>query len=270
MRVPAGPIITLTTDFGLTDAYVAAMKGVILSIAPGAQIVDVSHDVEPQNIREAGFLLESVLPHFPEGTAHVVVVDPGVGTERLPIAMRLPGAYLVGPDNGVLPASLARLGLVDPCSGAVSAPAEAVELRNRELFSGTVSATFHGRDIFAPVAAHLASGTPLSTLGPSLQRLVTLPAQHPLQEETLIRGEVIHVDHFGNLITNIRGEDVPRSIAVEIGGAVVQGLVRTYQERELAALVGSTGYVEIAERNGNAARRLRAHVGAAVCIRPAP
>lgn len=270
MPVPAGRIITLTTDFGLTDAYVAAMKGVILSIMPEAQIVDVSHGVTPQHIREAGLLVDSVLPFFPDGTVHVVVVDPGVGTARLPVALQVPGAYLVGPDNGVLPASTASLGAVDMSSGRLSADAVAVEIRNPEFMARTVSTTFHGRDIFAPTAAHILSGVPLSELGPRVERLQTLPLPAPTMEDTSIRGEIVHVDHFGNLITNIPGNVIPASLAVEIVDQEIRGLARTYQEQELAALVGSSGYLEIARRNGSAAELLGAGTGTPVRVSPLP
>lgn len=266
MPVPDPGCITLTTDFGLVDPYVAAMKGVILGIAPRCAIVDVSHEIPPQHVAGAGFMLESVLPYFPAGTVHVVVVDPGVGTERLPIAVETPSGFLVGPDNGCMTSPLVALSVLDARTGRLLTGARAVRIDKRAMMGLVVSSTFHGRDIFAPVAARIASGAKLEAVGPALSRLTVLPSVEPVTAGDLIRGEIIHVDRFGNLISNIRGSAVSPDADVTIEGHTLHGLTTTYQERDLSALVGSTGYVEIAARNGSAAGLLGLGVGASVLI----
>lgn len=261
-------IITLTTDFGLTDGYVGAMKGVMLSIAPEARLVDISHEIGPGNIRQAAFVLSSVTPYFPEGTIHVAVVDPGVGSARRAIAARTSRAILIAPDNGLLSLCLA------------DQPAEIRQLVNPRYHLPQVSATFHGRDIFAPVAAHLATGAAFDDLGPPVTDAVTLALPAVIRDaEGVWRGEVLHVDRFGNLITNFFHFPpstfcLPPSafhlLAIEIGQHRIYGLARTYADRapgELLALIGSSGYLEIAVRDGNAAQVLGAQVGDAVLVR---
>ncbi|RLC85831.1 MAG: hypothetical protein DRI79_10855, partial [Chloroflexi bacterium] len=186
------PLVTLTTDFGTADGYVGTMKGVILSIAPDAQLVDISHEIAPQNVRQAAYVLYTAYPFFPPHTVHLVVVDPGVGSARRPIALRTPAGYFVGPDNGVFSYVMAR------------EPVEAlVELRDPRYRLPQVSHTFHGRDVFAPAAAHLAAGVPITALGPPVLDPVTFPP--PCLEITPegITGEVLHADRFGNVITSI-------------------------------------------------------------------
>ncbi len=256
-------IITLTTDFGTEDPYVGIMKGVILGIAPEATIVDLSHGVPPQDVRRASFLISSAVPYFPPGTIHVVVVDPGVGSERRPIALQTQRASYVAPDNGVLTLVLHR----EPAT-------RIVHLTNARYWLPMVSATFHGRDVFAPVAAHLARGVPLDELGEPIDEIVTLPLLQPTcQADGSIVGHIQHIDHFGNCITDIPAEMVAStaSITVEVAGHRIHGLAPTYAAvapGNLVALIGSAGYLEVAIREGNAARQLGIEVGERVVIRP--
>ncbi len=268
-------IITLTTDFGTEDSYVAAMKGVILSINPHATIVDVTHAAPPQDVCAAAFALTGAVRYFPSGTVHVVVVDPGVGSERRPIAIEFGGNFFVGPDNGVLTQAVGLFSTsgkdwhVSTEIKVEHTPGEAVftavHLTNRKFWRPTVSSTFHGRDIFAPVAAHLSKGVPLSELGQPINDLVTLKWPQPIEKDDELVGEIIHIDRFGNLITNILewrvADGRPR---IEICGKQIDGLRKTYTEverGELVALVGSSSFLEIAVREGNAAQTLGAKMG---------
>lgn len=266
-------IITLTTDFGLEDAYVAAMKGVILSLAPKATLVDVSHQVPPQDVFRAALLLESFLPYYPADAIHLLVVDPGVGTERRPLAARTPQGFFVAPDNGVLTPALAH--------GGESILVHLTETRyfRPSVSEGTAcyAPTFHGRDIFAPVAAHLARGVPVEALGQVVSDPVLLNMPQATRASPGVwLAEVIHVDRFGNLITSLRKEDLeghPQEWAFEIGGRHLSGLHRTYSEvavGQLLALTGSTGRIEIAQREGHAARALGLGTGARVIARHFP
>jgi len=272
--VPAQAIITLTSDFGLTDPYVAAMKGVILSLNPNAVIVDVSHAVRPQRIEQGAFLLESARPYFPAHAVHVAVVDPGVGTARRGLALRTPLGVFVGPDNGVLSPTLAdeiRKGAGEG-GGRVSLPAgiAGVELTNPRYHQLPVSDTFHGRDVFAPAAAHLSLGVALAELGETVADVFVLP---PFRARRLpdgpLAGRVIHVDGFGNLITDVRADDLPPAeMTVELRGRAVKGLRRTYAEGTgLTALVGSSGFLEIALPGGSAAAETGADIGEPVTVR---
>jgi S-adenosyl-L-methionine hydrolase (adenosine-forming) len=255
------PIITLTTDFGLEDAYVGVMKGVILGITPEARIVDISHAIGAQRVAEGTFILQAAYPFFSTGTIHVAVVDPGVGTSRLPLAIATPSGIFVGPDNGLFAPILHELGLADS-TGALRRGATVVQITNPAARLPSVSATFHGRDIFAPAAAHLARGLPISDLGPPVQSIQAPPETEPVRDsEGITRGAVIHIDHFGNAVTNIRGASLAGSEIVIAGGREIGRLVRTYGEGRVMALVGSTGLVEIAVRNGNAAEQLGLQVG---------
>ncbi|HXQ94595.1 MAG TPA: SAM-dependent chlorinase/fluorinase [Thermoplasmata archaeon] len=256
------PLVTLTTDIGW--AYAAQMKAVLARRAPNARVVDIAHDVPPQGIREAAFLLGHIAPQFPPGTIHVAVVDPGVGGQRAPMAVRTSdGSFLIGPDNGVL--SLA----CDALGGGTAVRLDAGTL----VRSGRPSATFEGRDVFAPAAAALASGRPFARLGPvhELRRL-TLPV--PKRRATTISGEVVHVDVFGNAITNIPTADLPAGVArvsLRLGRfrASAVPVWRTYEDGPLGALgvLGSSfGYLEVASRNRSAARRARIAPGARVTV----
>lgn len=251
------------TDFGLTDPYVGVMKGVILNIAPDAALVDLSHAIPAQDARRAAFLLSTAIDYFPAGTVHLVVVDPGVGGERRPIAVKTHREYYVAPDNGVLSMALAR-----------RAAEIMVHLTNADYWLPEVSATFHGRDIFAPVAAHLARGVPITDLGMPIHQIVRLPEACPThQPDGSIVGQVQHIDHFGNCITNVPSDmlsfDTP--LIIRVAGQSIQGIAPTYAAAEPGAvlsLVGSSGFLEIAVRNGNAAEQLRISVGDPVLIEP--
>ncbi len=249
-------IITLCTDFGLRDGYVAAMKGVILSIAPGTRLVDISHDIAPQSIREGAFILRSAYTFFPMGTIHLVVIDPGVGSERRAVAMRAGEHFFVAPDNGVLEYVLRR-----------EQEIEAVSLTDPTYWREKVSDTFHGRDIFAPVAAHLARGVPLDDVGEPLRELaqLELPVPERRGAETIC-GHVIHVDGFGNVVTDIPASMLQRDVRwrVVAGEERIGGLSSTYASAargELMALIGSHGFLEIAVREGSAARIAHLAVG---------
>ncbi|HZJ53150.1 MAG TPA: SAM-dependent chlorinase/fluorinase [Myxococcaceae bacterium] len=257
-------VITLLTDFGLEDGYVAAMKGVIAGIAPEARVVDVTHLVPPQDVPFARFRLLTVAPFFPAGTIHVAVVDPGVGTARRAVAIRCrSGSCFVGPDNGLL-------------SGALEAdpPLGAVELTEPRFWrTETPSATFHGRDVFAPVAAHLARGVTLEALGAALppDRLVRLELQGPTPVPGGAEGAVQAADRFGNLISNVPATLLPRDGAwsASIAGRTLPGR-RAYGDvppGEALALVGSHGFVEIAVHRGDARHALGAGVGDPVQVR---
>ncbi|HEX6965608.1 MAG TPA: SAM-dependent chlorinase/fluorinase [Gemmatimonadaceae bacterium] len=247
-------IITLLTDFGTADGYVGEMKGVLLSLAPEARLVDISHDVEPQDIERARLAIARFWRRFPAGTVHLVVVDPGVGTARRAIAVASDGRFLVGPDNGVLsPALLVRGARVV----SLATPSHS-------------SSTFHGRDVFAPAAALLATGTSLDSLGPSVDDPIVrrTPETTRLPDGTIV-GQVINTDRFGTLVTNLVA---PRGGSVEIAGHSVGALKRTYADvpsGALLALIGSSGLVEIAVRDGSAARELAVGRGARVLLRPA-
>jgi hypothetical protein len=256
-------VITLLTDFGLHDAYIGAMKGVILSINPQAQMVDLTHEVAAQDVQAAAFLLHGAYLYFPTGTIHVVVVDPGVGSERRGLAGRIGDYFFVAPDNGVLSWVLAD-----------ASPCEIVELKNADYFLPHVSRTFHGRDVFAPVAAHLSLGVPLTAFGPPVTDPVRFDVPRPVVEENQITAQVIHVDRFGNLITNVTDETLTRwqgqvNVVIEIAGQRIEGVSATYSvapPHGLLALFGSSGHLEIAVREGSAAEQLGMGWGASVHI----
>jgi len=274
-----GNIITLTTDFGLADAYVAAMKGVILNINPEARIIDVCHSIKPQNISQAAFVLSTVNEFFPQRTIHLVVVDPGVGTERRAIILRTPTADFVAPDNGVL-SYIIRQSSTKPIDVSrqqieLGPGLEAVAITKPQFWQSPVSPTFHGRDIFAPVAARLSSGLLPIDFGEAIDTLTMLPLSRPSPApDGTLAGHVLHVDNFGNLITNIKGNDLPptnQAITIEIVNQLISGLTRTYGEGEgLLALIGSSGYLEVSLKGGNASTSLDAEVGCAVKVRLKP
>jgi hypothetical protein len=256
-------IITLLTDFGTRDAYVAAMKGVILGLNPQAVLVDLTHEVPPQDILAGAFILAEAAPYFPEGAIHLAVVDPGVGTGRRGLAARARGRFWVGPDNGLL--SLALGGAPE---------ATIVSLTNPACFRPEVSATFHGRDIFAPVAAHLSLGVDLARLGPIIRDPVALPIAEPVFTPAEARGEIIYVDRFGNLVSNLPGRQLAtwlagRDFRLRVGPLTISQLSRTYSEvaaGECLVLIGSHGFLEIACNRESAARRLGLGVGAILKI----
>ena len=254
-------IITLLTDFGAADTYVGTMKGVILGINPGAVIVDLTHEVQPQNIEQAAFLLKTTYRYFPSGTVHLVVVDPGVGTKRRPIAVRGGRWTFAAPDNGVLsPVIRAEAGF------------QAFEIADPRFMLPETSRTFHGRDIFAPAAAHLSLGVPISELGPPVPNPILLP---PLAQPAgdILTGHVIHIDRFGNCITDIEEERfrwwARGSITIEAEGKPVRGPVATYADAapgEAVTLFGSAGHLEIAVGMGSAAARFGITLGCQVSV----
>jgi len=244
-------IITLLTDFGTADGYVAELKGVLLSAAPDVTIVDLSHEIPPHDVESARLAVARYWRRFPSGTVHVVVVDPGVGSDRTALAVSSEDRFLVGPDNGVLSPALLASG-----SRAVSLPTPP-----------TASATFHGRDVFAPAAAHLASGTAIDALGgPCLDPVVRRTPEARRASDGSVIGEIIAIDRFGNAISNLIA---PRGGRIEIRGRTLP-IVRTYADGpvgDIIALVGSTGFVEIAQRDGSAARVLEITRGTRVTLR---
>ncbi|MFC2003521.1 S-adenosyl-l-methionine hydroxide adenosyltransferase family protein [Chloroflexota bacterium] len=272
-----GAIITLTTDFGLTDAYVATMKGVILGVNPEARLIDICHTIKPQNILQAAFLLGTAYQFFPSGTIHLVVVDPGVGTERRAIILRTPAAHFVAPDNGVLSSVIAQSSTkptetyINQGQIELEPGLEAVAITKPEFWRSPVNPSFHGRDIFSPVAARLSLGFPAADFGETVTSATMLPLSYPYRpsESTLV-GHILRIDNFGNLITNVRRDDLSReeeSITIEVATQIISGLSRTYADGEgLLALIGSSGYLEIALKNGNASSFLGAEVGNAVTI----
>jgi S-adenosylmethionine hydrolase len=276
MAAPAG-IITLTTDFGLEDHYVGAMKGVVLGINPRAALVDVSHHVPPQDVLHGAYLLSRAVPHFPVGTVHVAVVDPSVGTDRRALLVQTGRESFVLPDNGLLTLVLAGAGLgtdADPSTPFLAprlAPLprgwRAVALTNPRYWRHPVSRTFHGRDIFAPVAAHLSLGVPPQELGEPVETAMALHVPPVARSEGTVVGHVVHVDRFGNLITTVPLAEVHPEALVRVAGQTIHGLSSTYGAgRGLMALGDSEGYLEIAVQNGNAARTLGCGVGAPVTV----
>jgi S-adenosylmethionine hydrolase len=259
-------ILTLTTDFGSEGPYVASVKGVILGLVRDAQLVDVTHAVSPQNVLEGSFILSGLIDVFPKGTVHLAVVDPGVGTDRRLIVASVADHWFVLPDNGLLSAVTRR----QPPSGIW-------EIANPAFRRAPVSATFHGRDILAPAAAHLLRGGDPAELGPARTKFITLRNFEATDIENGLVGEVILRDSFGNLITNIEatrlGAVPPEDWTVEIAGARIEGLARSYADRAagtLVALPGSTGWIEISIVNGDAARHLTAGPGTTVWMKKNP
>lgn len=255
-------IITFTTDFGTRDIFVGVMKGVILGIHPHATLVDITHDIAPQNILQGAFLLANAIKYFPANAVHVVVVDPGVGSPRRAIAVQTGETFFVAPDNGVLTLAIQRSEI------------RAIQLTKPQYWLPHVSNTFHGRDIFAPVAAHLSLGVPLDALGEPINDLVQLSQCNAAwRAGNEIAGYVAHIDHFGNVITNIdekllAGIDRARA-TITLHGKTLTGIKATYAavaQGELLALVSSGGTLEIAMRNGNAAQTLGAQLGDQVIV----
>ena len=257
--------ISLLTDFGLRDGNVGVMKGVIWGIAPNARIADLSHTIAPQNIREASFTLLRSAFYFPAGSVHIVVVDPGVGTTRRPVALRIGSHFFVGPDNGVF---TGVIGLGERNSWQF----QAIHTDNPAFWRAQVSHVFHGRDIFAPVGAHLAAGVPFEQLGSPIEDLIRLPLPKPERTSNGWKGEVAHIDHFGNIYTNIHFDQLGENMQaiVTLGASTVKGLVRAFGEREpgeLVALYSSTGFLMLSEVNGDAGARLKAKVADPVQVK---
>lgn len=281
------PVIALLTDFGLQDGYVGVMKGVILSICPTAQIIDISHHIAPQDIRQGAYVLMTAYRYMPAGTIFVGVVDPGVGTSRKPIAVQTNQGIFIGPDNG----------LFSYVFGQVEVQ-QAVALQNRQYHLQGISTTFHGRDIFSPVAAHLANGVPLDQIGPALNKsFEKLPLPLLQIEDDHVRGEVLYIDHFGNVVTSIGrlvwGSDdmlqlhpqfggtafservtvapfFAEAAAVEIAGQSFAPLGLSYmgtQKGSILPLINSAGQLELAVNQGSAAEKLGVHIGDPVILR---
>jgi S-adenosylmethionine hydrolase len=255
--------ITLTTDFGRDSPYVAAMKGVILSINPAAAIADVSHGITPQNIAEGAFVLGEATRWFPRDSIHLAVIDPGVGTDRKIVYARVGDQQYVCPDNGLL-SYVCR----------DRQPEQAFEVINQSFFLDEVSQTFHGRDIMAPVAAHLSLGLLPEKLGPRLDRLNNFDWPRARRFDTSLTGRIVFIDSFGNLITNVRREDFPYDVnpanfVVEAAPQQFIGIVKTYADSLAGApvaLFGSSGFLELAIVHGNAARQLKIPVGREISI----
>ena len=272
------PVITLTTDFGLDDPFVGIMKGVILNIVPDAQIIDITHNIEPQNITQAALILNATYPWFPRKTVNVVVVDPGVGSVlkakgktkktagpiiRRAMVVQSKFQTFIGPDNGVL-----TLG-IQPDS-------RVYEITNKKYFLKNVSNTFHGRDVFAPCAGWIASGIAHAKMGPRVLKPVRLDFPQPLLKETSLHGEIIHIDHFGNLTTNISAKLIHETflpsatINVQIGKHRIEGLVTGYyqmKDHQPGAIINSWNQLEIFYREDNARKKLKARVGQSVILK---
>ncbi len=271
-------VITLLTDFGDEDGYVASMKGVVLSIDPSATLVDITHQIRPQDIMEAAFVIDSTYSYFPKNTIHMVVVDPGVGSSRNALLACVLDHYFLAPDNGALSYVLSRWLEVERPEGRVSLHRVEVpedssvvvyRLANETYFLSKVSQTFHGRDIFAPVAAHLSKGALPDELGERISYIHLFSLPKPREEDGCLVGEVIYIDRFGNLITNVSLENVSGKITiVTIAGRVIAGLSASYIEGQaILAIVGSSGRLEIAAKNGNAASVLQLDIGATVEVK---
>ena len=252
------PIVTLTTDFGLRDHYVGAMKGVILGICPQAQIVDISHEVKPFQISEGAFLVAQACSCFPPKTVHVAVVDPGVGTARRPILVEAGAQYFVAPDNGVLAMVYS------------AQPHKVRAISSERHFRQPVSRTFHGRDIFAPVAAHLAAGLAAPRLGKRIEDYLRPGFLKPQRSgKRTWSGQILHIDRFGNLVTNFHASDFPdletRNVSLAIGPQEVSVMARNYAEcgaGELFLIVGSSGYLEVSVGQASAALAIGCEAGA--------
>ncbi|HZR85075.1 MAG TPA: SAM-dependent chlorinase/fluorinase [Candidatus Binatia bacterium] len=261
----ANGVVTITTDFGMRDGYVGAVKGVMLSIEPTLRLVDVAHDLPAQDVRHAAVVLRAACPRFPRGTVHLAVIDPGVGSEREAIVASAAGHAFIGPDNGLFALALGELG------GAVVARRIERAGRLGEVLPERPSATFHGRDVFAPVAAAIASGrVSLDEVGRELARVHPLALPRPERSPDDVRGEVTHFDRFGNAVTNVRADDLPApcdALAAELADGRRVRVVATYaaaRPGELVAVVGSEGLLELATRDGSAREAAPLALGARV------
>jgi S-adenosylmethionine hydrolase len=260
MTKPSG-IVALLTDYGLRDPYAGMMKGALLSVNPEARIVDLTHDIPPQDIREGGRILSAARPYFPAGTIFVAVVDPGVGSDRAILGVETERHYFLAPDNGLL-------SFLDRDGGI----RRIVQVSEPKYFLKPVSRTFHGRDILAPVAGHLSRGVDLSSFGPSVNRMTTRESAAPrVAANGALEGEVVAIDRFGNLITNIPGEMLPdaRDVRITVGRRTVSTLSRSYADAHkggLLALVGSTGHLEISVNHGSARKTARIKRGDRVLV----
>jgi S-adenosylmethionine hydrolase len=257
----SAPTVTLTTDFGLSDHFVGVMKGVILGIEPGARLVDITHQIQPFEITEGAFVIAQAYRYFPRRTVHVIVVDPGVGSTRRPILAEMGGQYFIAPDNGVLSMIYAR----EPKT-------RVRHVTNDHYFLKPVSSTFHGRDIFAPVAGHLASGVSAARFGKKIEDYVKIPVDKPTRtSKRAWTGTILKIDRFGNLITNIHIDDFPeiksRPFDLNAGLEQISRFAKTFADcppGELAVIVGSSGYLEVAANQESAAKKLGCAAGSPV------
>jgi len=257
------PIITLLTDFGSKDPYVASMKGVILSLNPKCTLVDITHQVNSHDIKEGAFILGQAYSNFPKGTIHLSVVDPGVGSARKPILIVTKNYSFVGPDNGLFTIALRR-----------ERVKQAVVLTNQKFFLSEISSTFHGRDIFAPVAAYLSLGVKPESFGPSIKSWHEISFPDPVMKQRKLIGEIVHVDAFGNLVSNIDRKRLlqfskGRPLVTKIGKRTMKGLKKVYCEGrkdEPMLLIGSGGFLEISVREGNAQKFLKIGKGDRVIV----
>ena len=262
----AHPLVTFTSDFGSEDWFVGVVHGVLGTLAPEAIVVDLNHAIPPGDVARGAFLLEAAAGDFPPGTVHLAVVDPGVGTARRALAVASRGQYFVGPDNGLLEWALCAPG------------AESHALTEERWFRRPVSRTFHGRDVFAPVAAHLARGTALREVGPRVQDPVRLPRSRPRFDDGVLEGRIVFIDRFGNALTNLTEEALRESfgeapdprLVVTLPGRDLAGLSRSYGDAPvgtLVAILGSSGRLELAQVGGDAADRLGLGIGDPIRVR---
>ncbi|MGI8787084.1 MAG: SAM hydrolase/SAM-dependent halogenase family protein [Pyrinomonadaceae bacterium] len=252
-------IIVLLTDFGTKDYFVGAMRGVILSINRDAKIVDITHEIPPQDIRAAGFTLRACYKNFPEKTIFVAVVDPGVGSKRRAILVETDDFYFIAPDNGLLSFIFNEANTF-----------RAFELTNEKFFAANVSRTFHGRDIFAPVAAHLSNGAQPNEFGAEIKNFICAEASAPRKiSANEIEFEIVHIDSFGNLVTNLKAEDLPEKFTLEIGGKRIakrRNYFAEADENELFIIAGSAGFLEIAAFGVSAAKLTGAKSGLKITL----
>jgi S-adenosylmethionine hydrolase len=264
------PIITLLTDFGTADYFVAAVKGVILTVNPTVQIVDITHDIAPGDIEAAAFSLLAACSSFPPGTIHVAVVDPGVGSARRPIMMKVGEQFFIGPDNGIF-------SYVCESQESLGVSAEAFHLNNAEYFRHPVSTTFHGRDVFAPVAAALSTGVEPARLGALISNIVCLASLRPTtSRDGSLRARIIHIDRFGNCVTNITQNDLTAKMiaagaTLQLKGQSVKSFRSYFAEAaagkgKVFGIWGSAGFLEIAAANASAVKLLKARRGDAVIV----
>ena len=255
-------IITLTSDFGLQDHYVSAMKAVILGLAPDVRLIDISHDIPAQDIMAGAWVIRNAAFMFPKNSVHLVVVDPGVGTGRHPIVLKVKDQYFVGPDNGIFSLFYSEF------------DCKAIKLNKPKYWRKMRSRTFHGRDIFAPVAAHLINGKSMKELGDPIKDLVTYHWAVPIGDKDGLQGWVVHIDRFGNLITNISEEMVEdhvgrRKVKIYVGNTVIDHMVNTFgdvEDGDPVAFIGSSGMLEVGINKGNAAELLSVDKGAQVSL----
>ena len=277
-------VITLTTDLGSSDAYVAAMKGVILTINPEANIIDITHSIEPQNILQGAFILNIAYRYFPKQTIHMAIVDPDVGSKRQAIILKTSWALFVAPDNGILSYIINELSPTGSSSSQYpynleklnfKKGLEAVAITDPRFWRHPVSSTFHGRDIFAPVAAGLSLDISPYEFGEKITSLHVFPISKPFSDpQGNLIGHILHVDHFGNLITDIKNSDLPskgEELVIEIAGYRIHGVSSYYaQEEGLMAILGSGGCLEISLRNENACNFLGMGVGDEIIVKANP